>query len=231
MHWISSVLGRLSECILAEDGVLVDYIGDEVMAMWGAPEDQPDHALRAVRAALAMLEVLPDLNARSQNELNESLDLGIGLNTGLARVGNVGTKIKFKYGPHGNTVNLASRVQGLTKYLKCRLLVTEATQRGLAQHLAIRRVCLARVVNIPDPVRVYEVAQADEKRQAFFRQSEEALQTLEKGDFLQAARLAGAVLHQHSGSDGPTLLVLSRATEPLLKGKAGFDPVWDPPCK
>jgi class 3 adenylate cyclase len=109
------------------------------MAMWGAPKDQPDHAERAARAALAMLAAVPELNARWQAELGEPLDLGIGLNSGPAQVGNTGSRYKFKYGPLGNTVNLASRVQGLTKYVKCRLLVTAATRRGLAANFIAGR--------------------------------------------------------------------------------------------
>src|SRR5260370_351906 len=62
MEWIGDVMGALSECVLAECGVLVDYIGDELVAMWGAPENQPDHPARACRAALAMLDELPKLN-------------------------------------------------------------------------------------------------------------------------------------------------------------------------
>ena len=126
-------MGVLSDCVLAPRGVLVDYIGDELMAMWGAPEEQPDHANRACRAALDHAWTsFPALNERWQAELGEPMDVGIGINTGMARVGNTGSQpCKFKYGPLGNTVNLASRVQGATKYLKSRLLITGRTQAKL----------------------------------------------------------------------------------------------------
>src|SRR5262249_18269633 len=62
VEWVSDVMEALSECVLAHNGVLVDYIGDELMAMWGAPEEQPDHARLACRAGLAMLDQLPQLN-------------------------------------------------------------------------------------------------------------------------------------------------------------------------
>ena len=153
--WISDVMGTLSDCVRAQGGVLVDYIGDELMAMWGAPEEQPDHARRACRAALDMLARLPELNERWQAVLKEPMDIGIGINTGPARVGNTGSQHKFKYGPLGNTVNLASRVQGATKYLKCRLLITGATQAKLDQSFATRRLCRVRVVNIAEPVALY----------------------------------------------------------------------------
>src|SRR5205814_5749276 len=133
------------------------HIGDELMAMWGAPQAQPDHAVRAVRAALAIRGALPELNLCWAETLGEPMGLGIGLNTGPARVGNTGSQYKFKYGPLGNTVNLASRVQGLTKYLRCPLLVTAATRAGLDDRFLARRVCKTRVVNISTPVDLYEV--------------------------------------------------------------------------
>src|SRR5262249_50804709 len=97
MEWIRDVLGALSVCVRDEGGVLVDYIGDELMARWGAPGEQPDHAAGACRAALAMRARVPVLNERWQPKVGEPLGVGIGIHTGTARVGNVGTPQKFKY--------------------------------------------------------------------------------------------------------------------------------------
>ena len=80
------------------------------------------------------------------------MNLGIGINSGPASVGNTGSTYKFKYGPLGNTVNLASRVQGATKYLKARLLVTGATRAVLGTAFAARKLCSVHVVNIAEPV-------------------------------------------------------------------------------
>ncbi len=96
VQWISDVLDAFSECVLDHQGVLVDYIGDEIIAMWGAPKPHPDHPRLACRAALAMLECLPALNAKWQPVLDCATDLGIGINTGFAQVGNTGTTRKFK---------------------------------------------------------------------------------------------------------------------------------------
>src|SRR5260370_33266774 len=100
--------------------------------MWGAPEQQGDHAKLACEAALVMQEQRPKLNERWQSFLGGAMGLGIGINSGVARVGNTGSPRKFKYGPLGNTVNLASRVQGATKYLKTKLLITGPVQAQLA---------------------------------------------------------------------------------------------------
>jgi adenylate cyclase len=228
--WLGDVLGELSRCVLAEHGVLVDYIGDELIAMWGAPTPDPAQTERAARAALGMLRTLVVLNDRWRGTLGEEMGLSIGLNRGPAQVGNIGSTYKFKYGPLGNTVNVASRTQGLTKYLKCRVLVTEAVRGYLGAEFDSRRVCRARLVNIEQPVNLYEVAAAEEGKADFFRGSEQALDALEKGHFAPAGGQAGGLLERHPG-DGPLLLILSRAADALMHDGKGFDPVWTPPGK
>jgi adenylate cyclase len=231
VRWMNDVLEVLSRCVQEEFGVLVDYIGDELMAMWGAPELQPDQAARAVRAALQMQAALPALDERWQAVLGEPIRIGVGINTGIAQVGNTGSKIKFKYGPLGNTVNLASRVRGLTKYLRCGVLVTADTRNALDDTFFARRVVRARVHNIEKPVDLYEVDRAGtDERRAFFADSESALEALESGDFAGAARTAGELLSAHPG-DGPLLLILARAADALVRPGGDFEQVWSPQGK
>src|SRR5262249_19139262 len=104
VRWIGDLMSELSECVLDDEGVLVDYSGDELMAMWGAPRDQPDQAVRAVRAGLAILAALPRLSERWRDVLGGPVSVGVGINSGVARVGNTGSRFKFKYGPLGNAV-------------------------------------------------------------------------------------------------------------------------------
>src|SRR4051812_38517110 len=116
--------------------------------MWGGPAQPPDQARLAGQAGLGHPAQLPHLDEPRAPVLGAPMGFGVGLNTGLARVGNTGTQRKFKYGPLGNSVNLASRVQGATKYLKAPLLVTKATHARLEGAMLARRVCGVRVVNI-----------------------------------------------------------------------------------
>src|SRR5206468_10962290 len=104
VKWISDAMGELSECVIAHEGTLVDYVGDEVMAMWGAPEPQTNHAQLACQAALDMLDKLPALNARWQATLCMLMSFGIGLNSGEAEVGITGSHLKLKYGRLHNSV-------------------------------------------------------------------------------------------------------------------------------
>ena len=225
VEWISDVMSDLSQCVLDFEGVIVDYTGDELMAMWGAPDEQPDHATRACRAALAMFECLPRMNERWRAILQEPLDLGIGINSGIAQVGNVGSRIKFKYGALGNTVNLASRVQGATKYLKARLLITDSTRVHLDDSFRLRRLCQVRVVNIVQPVTLYELRGPSEKSWGDLKLGyEQSLDGFSRGEFREACRILGRLILEHP-DDGPALLLLSRAVGCLVEKPNPFDPV------
>lgn len=231
MEWINDVLGELSNCVLKHGGVLVDYVGDELEAMFGAPVGHANHAQRACQAALAMLDSLPQLQERWLHATGEPMAIGIGINSGAARVGNIGSAQKFKYGPLGNTVNLASRVQGASKYLKATLLVTEATRNHLDEGFATRKLCQVRVINIENPVALYELVGAVSPNWAELKDTyEQALACFEKKEFLQTAHLLGKLLPKHP-SDGPTQALLSRAVTCLLEEPKDFDAVWKLPGK
>jgi adenylate cyclase len=227
IKWCRDVLDMLSECVLEEGGVLVDYVGDGLMAMWGAPGDQPDHAARACRAALAILERIPALNDHWRTTLGEEMVLGIGINTGTAQVGNVGSKHKFKYGALGNTVNLASRVQGATKYFKARVLITGHTAQQLDGNFAMRRLGQVRVVNIKDPVELYELFSTDWPFSCQAQQEyERALELFEQKDFGQAARTLGNWRGQ-CPTDDPVLVLMYRAVRAMVEGVPRDHPVWE----
>ncbi|MFO0952936.1 MAG: adenylate/guanylate cyclase domain-containing protein [Isosphaeraceae bacterium] len=217
MAWIYDVMGVFSDCVLAHSGVLVDYIGDEIIAMWGAPKTEPAHARLACRAALDMLAKLPEINEKWRPILGKEVDLGIGVNTGTAQVGNTGTVHKFKYGALGPTVNLASRVQGASKYLKTNLVITQATRDRLDSNFAVRQICDVRVVNIKEPVRLYELVPAGLPGWESLRKGyEEALTMFYQKEFRQAARMLG-ILASDFPEDGPTLNLMARAVEWMVK--------------
>lgn len=231
VEWIGSVMEVLSDCVLAHRGVVVDYIGDELMAMWGAPQQQPDHAKLACEAALAMQEQLPRLNERWQAALGAAMGLGIGMNSGVARVGNTGSPRKFKYGPLGNTVNLASRVQGATRYLKTKLLVTGPVRAHLGTEFDTRQLCKARVVNIAEPVTLFELVRRGTPAWLDLKTGyEEALHHYEDKEFRQAARILGRLCIEYP-NDGPSLFLMSRAVHCMVEEPAEFDPVWVMPGK
>lgn len=181
--------------------------------------------MRACRTALAMFEHLPHLNERWEETLQEPLQLGIGINSGIAQVGNVGSKIKFKYGAMGKTVNLASRVQGATKHLKTSLLITDTTQAGLDDHFQTRRLCQVRVNNIAQPVTMYELVAPNKVGWVGLKLGyEQALDSFSRKDFRPACRVLGRLILDHP-NDGPTLILLSRAVGCLVEEPEDFSPV------
>lgn len=230
MDWINDVLGALSQCVLDCHGVLVDYTGDELFAMWGAPVEQPDHADLACRTAIAMFEALREVSDRWRDRIGGDTRVGIGINTGEARVGNTGSRHKFKYGALGSAVNLASRVQGATKYLRTKILITKKTRVRLSAEFAIRRLCTVKVVNIPEEVDLYELRPQPPAEFAELRKSyEEALQSFDSQQCEQAFGQLCTLLSRFSG-DGPSLALLGRLV-PVLDDPRKFSRVWELPGK
>lgn len=231
--WLRDVLESFSQCVLDQEGVLVDYTGDEVMAMWGAPREIEDHAEHACAAALAMLAALDDLNDEWEELIGCKTNVGIGVNSGIAHVGNIGTRRKLKYGPLGNTVNLASRVQGATSHAKTRLIITQETHAALsaALHLQTRRLCDVRVKNIVEPVRLYELAQQTRPNWKRIKADyEKALEEFYQKRFPASLATLGNLLGE-CPSDGPALLLMGRVVEAMSHDEREFDPVWELPGK
>jgi adenylate cyclase len=226
--FINDVVGVISGCIEKYDGVVVDYVGDAVMGMFGAPQPQPDHPSRAAHAALEMLRELPRLNADWKRQIPPDLDVdfAIGINSGRARAGNSGCVSKYKYGPLGNTVNLASRIQGVTKHLQSRILVSRATADRLDPTFVHRKVCDARVVNIREPVSLHEICEQGPNAGDLNGTYQHALRQFETSDFATAARTLTELLVRFP-KDGPTLVLLSRVVSALVDGKADEHPVWN----
>ncbi len=231
VEWTNDVLSTLSDCVLNHEGVLVDYIGDELLAMSGATEHQPDHAERACRAALDMLGCLPELDKRWRGALGEMMGYGIGINTGIARVGNTGSRRKFKYGPLGDTVNVGSRVQGASRYFKANLLITRATRDRLGAGVSGAPIGTARVVNIADPIELFELCDPNDPHACRLGPAyEEALAAFEAGEFRKTSRLLGRIVNDY-GDDGPSFALLARAMACFVEEPQVFDPAFRLPGK
>jgi adenylate cyclase len=229
-HLLRDMMERLSERIVEHRGVIVDYAGDGMLAMWNAPARQPDHAERACRAGLAMLGELPGLNARWGDEAAVTLALGIGINTGEALVGNTGSTRKFKYGPHGHTVNLASRVQDATKKLGLPLLITASTRERLPGTLLTRRIGRVVLPGVREPVVAYELFGEHGSPEWLSRRDiyETALALFEGGQWARACQTLMPLLDAEGRGtvyDAPTLKLMRRAWECLETRPDPFDPI------
>ena len=232
MSWIGDTLSELSKYVLQSDGVLVDYVGDEMFAMWGAPESSPDHAFRTAMAALEMMKLRKELSERYKDTIPGGVDFGIGICTGPARVGNTGSKQKFKYGPMGRTVNLGSRIQGLTKHWKVATLMDAETAKCLPTDLAKRRLCKAKVVGLDGVLDLYELM--PDSSVYHFELAEayrKALELYESGNQVREAVRAFGELVQRFPNDGPSLIMLVSAVNELVEPSTKFSPVWQAKSK
>jgi len=142
---VNRFFSTMTDAIRAHRGTLDKYIGDAIMAFWGAPLADAEHAANAVRAALAMCERLVPLNAELQARGLPSIGLGLGLNTGLVCVGDMGSNIRRSYTVMGDAVNLASRIEALTRHYGVDLLVGAATREAAGDGFAWVEVDRVRV--------------------------------------------------------------------------------------
>jgi adenylate cyclase len=190
------LLGHVMDCLTAavmdHDGLVIDYYGDGLAAMWNAPADQASHPELACRAALRMLESVPDVAADWSEVLaGRPLKLGIGVHTGLVQVGNAGSRRRIKYGPRGTNVHLASRVEGAAKKLGMPLVVSEAAAKRLSNRLATFRMGRFQLAGIEQPVNLYGVCAHTELAglSNVIRRYETALLAFESGNLQQAVAL------------------------------------------
>lgn len=154
---LNEYLNRMTDIVLKTEGVVDKFIGDAVMAFWNAPLLQPDHAARAARSALEMMAALEKLNQGWQKRNLPELKIGIGINTGDVTVGNFGSEKRFDYTAIGDDVNLASRLEGLTKQYGVSILISESTKKQIEAEYQTRLIDKVAVKGRQAPVRIFEL--------------------------------------------------------------------------
>ena len=188
---LNNYLSAMTDIILAHGGTIDKYEGDAIIAFWGAPTEQADHAKRAVDAALACQQKLRDMQEELTKVTGKPFVQRIGLNTGKAVVGNMGSRSRFDYTMMGDTVNLASRLEGINKQFGTYTMCSKATMESAVKNsceYAFRPISNIAVVGKKEGVQVfvpmsqYEYENTAEKRQIY----DEAYDLFVKGDFAKA---------------------------------------------
>jgi adenylate cyclase len=159
---INRLFTPLTRDIMERRGTIDKYMGDAIMAFWNAPLDDPVHELNACEAACAMLDSLKALNEQRQRELSDDhpvppLRIGIGLNTGLCVVGNFGSDLHFNYSVLGDTVNLASRLESLTKQYGVSIVIGDKTAQAVRTRFAVLEIDHLQVRGKREPERIFTI--------------------------------------------------------------------------
>jgi class 3 adenylate cyclase len=223
---MAEYLTGMTDIVMANQGFIDKYIGDAIDGVFGAPADDPEHALHAVKAAMAARNRLEELNADGAEALGgHRLRQRIGLHTGVGIVGNIGSRHRFNYTVTGDCANLASRIEGANKFYGTTILASEATVAAAGPTIAWREIDTVRVIGRANPVRLYEpVGLADEigkDRASLTGIYEEGLRQWRAKDFAAAS----LCFERLSESDPPARTFVVRCRQLIA---APPDPGWEP---
>ena len=220
---MNEYLSAMTEIIEAHGGFVDKYIGDAIVAVFGAPLDDPRHADNAVAAALACSARLAGLDNVRAAFAGRALRQRIGLNTGAALVGNIGSRRRFNYTVMGDTVNLASRLEGANRFFGTTILAAEATKAATGDAFAWREIDAIRVKGRDGAVKVFEplaaMGETSPEQEARAMAYAAGLERFRARDF------AGAAPHFARAGDPPAMMFHERA-KALAQSPPGAD--WEP---
>ncbi len=224
--FLNSYLYDMTRIVFATDGTLDKYIGDAVMAFWGAPFEDGRHPVQACTAALEMMKRVGELQKKWAADVKPSLDIGIGLNSGAASVGNMGSALRYGYTALGDTVNLSSRLEGLNKEYGTHIIVNESTYEAAKDEgFLFRELDLIRVKGKLQPVTIYElfgrVSDLETtgtlaEARAQLADFEEARKLYRDRKWNEARRMFKRILERWAG-DGPAQVYHKRCEEYLAE--------------
>lgn len=214
----------MTQCVITHGGTMDKFIGDAIMAFWNAPLDTPGHQGRAVKSAMAMLDELSKLNKTFATKYGFELFIGIGLNCGSVRVGNMGSADLFDYTVIGDNVNLASRLEGLTKYYGLECIVSETVKFACDKEFYFQEIDRVRVKGKILPIAIYAPHRRGDlpRLQAELDLYEEALELYKQRQF-SAAQAAFEQLRELS--DKQLYAVYQHRCVVLAENPPGAD--WD----
>ncbi len=205
---LTSYFGQTTKCILENKGTIIKYIGDAVFAAWGAPIDDPQHAIRAVDTACD-LRCLSELEVRGK-----TLRTRVGIHSGKVLAGNLGSSYRFDYTMIGDAVNFASRLESLNKYLSTQVLISDAVRQQLADdRFIIRRLGEFKVAGKTQSVVIHELlcrCDAEAGEREWITVFERGLDTFRRGDFVAARAELDRTRDLRGGTDGPSEFYLRK---------------------
>jgi adenylate cyclase len=202
----------MTDKVFEHGGLLDKYMGDAIMAVFGAPIDDPNHPTLCCRTALAMMDELGKLQKKWTEEGRPVLDIGIGINTGDMVVGNMGSQMRFDYTVMGDNVNLGSRLEGINKEYGTNIVVSEYTHERIKDIFFCRELDAVRVKGKILPVRIFELVGGPEKAEEwkeFIALYDEGLRKYREGNWDDAIRNFEAALKLRP-NDYPSKMYVER---------------------
>ncbi|WP_319543100.1 adenylate/guanylate cyclase domain-containing protein [uncultured Pseudodesulfovibrio sp.] len=221
---LNDYLTAMTDIIQGTGGTVDKYEGDAIIAFWNAPVDQPDHAGRGVRAALMCQEKLAQMRPELRERTGKDFRMRIGLNTGPAVVGNLGSHTRFDYTMLGDSVNLAARLESINKQFGTYTMISQATLEQLDGKTPTRELSCIRVVGKNEAVTVFEpfTAEVFLSRQEILDTFSLGLKEFYKGDFEQATALFKII----ASDDPPAARYLDKCLELIKTPPDVWDGVW-----
>lgn len=216
VHVLNQYLTVMSDVVMREGGLIDKYIGDAIMAIWGAPIETADHPARAARAALGMISALDTIRGQWTSVFGTDIAIGIGINTGEMIVGNVGSEKRFDYTVIGDNVNLASRLESLTKRFGAAILLSDQTALAIGEGFLIRPVEVVAVKGREGATTLYELVGSQDHRGVWSEERLSAWKTLwtqyNEGEGEGAKRLLSTYLDRYP-DDAVAILLSERMTD------------------
>ncbi|NQU02735.1 MAG: adenylate/guanylate cyclase domain-containing protein [Syntrophaceae bacterium] len=215
VHLLNEYLTAMTDVVFKNEGLLDKYMGDAIMAVFGAPLDQPDHPKRACMTAMGMMNELRKLQKKWTDEGRPVLDIGIGVNSGDMVVGNMGSEMRFDYTVMGDSVNLGSRLEGMNKEYGTNIVISEFTYESVKDTLFCRELDSVRVKGKSLSVKIYELLgerKDSEKWSDFVRVFDEGLVKYKQCQWDDAIACFQNATEIRSG-DPPSELYIKRCRE------------------
>jgi len=221
---LNDYLSAMTDIIQEEGGTVDKYEGDAIIAFWNAPLEQPDHARRCVRAAMRCQARLAEMRPMFRERLGKDLKMRIGINSGPAIVGNMGSHTRFDYTMIGDAVNLASRLEGINKQFGTYTMISQSAMEQMDGSFPVRELSRVAVVGRKEPVVVYEPLRPEdvESRQSRLAGFSEGLARFYQGDFPGAE----AVFSGLADEDPAARAYMAKCRELIDRPPAEWQGVW-----
>jgi len=230
VHLLNEYLSEMTNIITKDQGLVDKYMGDAIMAFWGAPLDLPNHAEVACSSSLEMMDKLRELQKKWKKDGIPSFDIGIGLNSGDAIVGNMGSFTRFDYTAIGDNVNLASRLESLNKAYGTNILISHHTFKIVKDKFETRKLDAVKVKGKKKPILIYELLSLKDRLSMenldFVKIYEESLELYFKKEWKQAIKSFNKALKLKE--DKASIVFISRCQE-FVKNPPSkdWDGVWE----